>query len=55
MRYRGRRPLESLNCWIARVGGIEFRGMNETSARVRAETYLRDTGKDEPIIMEPPK
>ena len=50
-----KRHLEGLNCWIARVGGIAFRGMNEQSARNRAESFLRNTGRTDPIIMEPPQ
>lgn len=50
------RPMEGLNTWKATAGGIEFRGMNEQSARNRAESYLRNTNQEGlTITVEPPE
>jgi len=57
------RPLESINGWTATitsplVGKITFTGMNEDSARIRAETHLRNLGRDPAefaIEVQPPE
>ena len=57
------RPLEGINGWTATItsptrGRITFTGMNESSARIRAENHLRLLDRDPAdfvIDVQPPK
>ena len=57
------RPLEGINGWTATItsptrGRITFTGMNESSARIRAENHLLNLGKDPAdfaIEVKPPE
>lgn len=59
----GSRPLACINGWTATiasptVGLITFTGMNESSARIRAENHLLNLGRDPAdfdIEVKPPE